>query len=151
MAWPNGATFEQGDRVRNAIEGRRGFARSDRRIAPDAFGPPVDRYDRADRCLGNDPGRNGNGRICRPEPARQEPAGRTAFIPVNCGALPENLVESELFGHRKGAFTGADTHRKGLSRSPMAARCFWTKSANSQARAGQAAAVSGVGRNQTRG
>jgi DNA-binding NtrC family response regulator len=37
-----------------------------------------------------------------------------AFIPVNCGALPENLVESELFGHRKGSFTGADTHRKGL-------------------------------------
>ncbi|AGA27463.1 sigma-54-dependent transcriptional regulator [Singulisphaera acidiphila] len=37
-----------------------------------------------------------------------------SFIPVNCGALPENLVESELFGHRKGSFTGADTHRKGL-------------------------------------
>lgn len=36
------------------------------------------------------------------------------FLAVNCGALPENLIESELFGHCRGAFTGADTARMGL-------------------------------------
>jgi transcriptional regulator with PAS, ATPase and Fis domain len=39
-----------------------------------------------------------------------------SFIPVNCGAIPESLIESELFGHIKGAFTGAATNRLGLFR-----------------------------------
>lgn len=36
------------------------------------------------------------------------------FVPVNCGAIPENLLESELFGYKKGAFTGANFDKKGL-------------------------------------
>lgn len=44
----------------------------------------------------------------------QSPRANFPFIPVNCSAIPENLLESEFFGHTKGAFTGADKARKGL-------------------------------------
>ncbi|TKI05228.1 acetoacetate metabolism transcriptional regulator AtoC [Martelella alba] len=42
------------------------------------------------------------------------PRAKGQFIKVNCGALPESLLESELFGHEKGAFTGAQMQRQGL-------------------------------------
>ena len=44
---------------------------------------------------------------------RASPRGGKPFISVNCGAIPSELVESEFFGHKKGAFTGASTDRKG--------------------------------------
>jgi DNA-binding NtrC family response regulator len=47
----------------------------------------------------------------KPDPA---PASATRFIAVNCAAIPHELLENQLFGHRKGAFTGADRDREGV-------------------------------------
>jgi two-component system NtrC family response regulator len=44
---------------------------------------------------------------------RHSPRKNNPFVVVNCGAIPENLLESELFGHEKGAFTGAHAQKKG--------------------------------------
>jgi two-component system response regulator PilR (NtrC family) len=46
------------------------------------------------------------------------------FVPVNCGAIPQELVESELFGHRRGAFTGAVADNPGLIRSAEGGTLF---------------------------
>jgi two-component system response regulator PilR (NtrC family) len=60
-------------------------------------------------------GESGTGkeRVARALHAGSENAGGP-FIPLDCGAIPPTLIESELFGHVKGAFTGADTARTGL-------------------------------------
>jgi two-component system, NtrC family, response regulator PilR len=44
----------------------------------------------------------------------QGPRAGGAFVPVNCGAIPSELMESELFGHKKGSFTGAHADKEGL-------------------------------------
>lgn len=46
------------------------------------------------------------------------------FVSVNCGAIPENLLESELFGHKRGAFTGASSDRKGKFESAHTGTIF---------------------------
>jgi len=49
---------------------------------------------------------------------------RGPFVPVNCGALSSTLAESELFGHRRGSFTGADRDRRGLIRAAQGGVLF---------------------------
>jgi transcriptional regulator with PAS, ATPase and Fis domain len=44
----------------------------------------------------------------------QSPRGNAAFVAINCGAIPSELLESELFGYEKGAFTGAHQSKRGL-------------------------------------
>jgi two-component system response regulator PilR (NtrC family) len=60
-------------------------------------------------------GESGSGKELAARSIHQRSARATGpFVPVNCGAIPENLMESEFFGYRKGAFTGADSDREGF-------------------------------------
>jgi len=59
-------------------------------------------------------------RLIHGQGARRE----RAFVPVNCGAIPENLMESEFFGYRKGAFTGAEQDRDGFFQAASGGTLF---------------------------
>jgi two-component system, NtrC family, response regulator PilR len=52
------------------------------------------------------------------------PRAEGPFVPVNCGAIPSELMESELFGHKRGSFTGAVTDKEGLIRSAEGGTLF---------------------------
>jgi transcriptional regulator with GAF, ATPase, and Fis domain len=55
---------------------------------------------------------------------RLSPRSKRPFVAIDCGALPEGLIESELFGHERGAFTGADTSREGRFREAEGGTIF---------------------------
>jgi transcriptional regulator of acetoin/glycerol metabolism len=61
-------------------------------------------------------GETGTGKELVARAVHEASGRRGGFVPVNCGALPRNLIESELFGHRRGAFSGASEERDGLVR-----------------------------------
>jgi len=112
------------DRVLEESRSRRAFARARRRVADHLQGimgesPQMLRlFDRIGRVASSPApvlisGESGSGKelVAR---AVHQASGRDVFLPVNCGALPANLLESELFGHSRGAFTGAERDKKGL-------------------------------------
>ena len=76
-------------------------------------------FELADRVAATDTtvlilGESGTGKdLLAQEIHDRSPRARKSFVPVNCAALPENLIESELFGYEKGAFTGAAQMKKG--------------------------------------
>ncbi|HNX49228.1 MAG TPA: sigma-54 dependent transcriptional regulator [Thermoanaerobaculaceae bacterium] len=60
-------------------------------------------------------GETGTGKEVVAEELHRQTASGGAFVPLNCAAVPADLLESELFGHERGAFTGADARRRGVA------------------------------------
>jgi DNA-binding NtrC family response regulator len=113
------------------IEALRGLREENRALRKSIGGPAANRYEfsspamrAVDRLAGKVAptdstvlitGESGTGKgVLARSIHERSPRAERPFIAVNCGAIPETLLESEFFGHTKGAFTGADRTRKGL-------------------------------------
>ena len=73
-------------------------------------------------------GESGTGKdLLAQEIHARSPRNGKAYVAVNCAALPETLIESELFGYERGAFTGAAQQKKGRLNRRTAAPCFSTR------------------------
>jgi DNA-binding NtrC family response regulator len=122
-----GAAGREHARAAGGVRAER--ARSAHRRQPrDARGEGADRGGRVEPGHGADHRRERDGQGGRRAgDPRGEPAGSGPFLAVNCAALSESLLESELFGHERGAFTGADKLRKGRFELRTGARCCSTR------------------------
>src|SRR5207245_4367120 len=79
----------------------------------------------ATRGTGRGPGETGPGKQLRARAIHAaSPRAARPFVPVDCSALAEGVLESELFGHVKGAFTGAVIDKRGLFETANAGTCF---------------------------
>ena len=76
-------------------------------------------------------GESGSGKELAARSIHRQSSRHTApFVPVNCGAIPENLMESEFFGYRKGSFTGADSDRDGFFQAANGGTLFFDEVAD---------------------
>jgi two-component system response regulator AtoC len=119
-----GSLIEVGEAIvliQDGSDARRTAAARANAAAPDSGDNPMERLERILERLSSSAisvlilGETGAGKGMLAERIhRQSPRSRAPFLPINCAALPESLLESELFGYERGAFTGATTAKAGL-------------------------------------